>query len=152
MYRRFPAKLVCVLTLATFACGCATTLSPRQKRLLSTRVIDGAFDDTYRATLNVIQDHGYTIRYTDRESGVITAYVHEGKGDVNGYELSCVIHERPDERSEVRFSIQRDIRATDRPWLVELLDSSSPTVDDPKTYGTLFTEIHVEVQRLQALR
>ena len=60
--------------------GCATpdsaiNLSPMQKRQITTRQIEGSYENVYRATMTVLQDQEYIIKNTDMASGLIVANI-----------------------------------------------------------------------------
>ena len=146
------ARTFVMLVLAAHASACAAKLSPMQKRQITTRVVDATYADTYRATMTVLQDHGYAIRNTDMESGLIWAYAFRSDDGTRGYELSCVLERRTPRRTEIRVTIRRERTSQDRNWLAELLSSDSPDVYDADVYDGLFTEISVETRRIAASR
>jgi hypothetical protein len=145
-------RAVLVLVLAAHASACAAKMSPMQKRQITTRVVDATYDDTYRATMTVLQDHGYTIRNTDMDTGLISAYAFRQDDGTRGYELSCILEARTPDRTEIRMTIRRERTSEDRHWLAQLLSSDSPDVYDGDVYNGLFMEIAVETRRIVASR
>ena len=63
--------LLMVVAAISILSGCSPTLSSMQRRSIEARELKGSFDDAYKATLQVLQDHSYTIKSTDYQSGVI---------------------------------------------------------------------------------
>lgn len=68
------------LLLTVYLClaliGCGKPPPPpttEQVRQLETRVFDANYDIVFKATMNTLQDMGYSIDGTDKESGLITA-------------------------------------------------------------------------------
>ena len=162
-------KTILILTLLLFIGGCATTtsiLSPVQKRHITTKIIEGSYENVYRATLTVLQDHGYIIKNTDMASGLIVANADRKTSGVLqfmqalfiGYvpdkgseiEITCMVNKLSDQTSELRMNIREVKYGQSSVW------SSSGKQDvkqiyDEKIYQALFNEITVEVKRREAL-
>lgn len=151
MTRRALGRTVALCVLGILVASCATTLSPMQKRQITTRLLDATYEDAYRATMTVLQDHGYTIRNTDMESGLVSGYAFRQSDDTKGYEVSCVLDPRSESKTELRITIRRE-KSGEESWISGLFGSSSPDVYDPNVYNGLFTEISVEVRRIEASR
>lgn len=155
------AFVIGFVSVAVFSgCAAGPKLSPMQVRQLTTRLIDGSYVDTYRATLTVLQDQGYRIRETDMESGLISAYASRTRtgflwttqDDGLGFELSCIVDSLSDTRTEVRLGFRKSYEGKERPWLERFLDRSGPDVLDPKVFESFFNQINVEVKRRRAIR
>lgn len=66
-----------IFLLLTILVGCATgpQLSQMQIRQLTTKMIEGSYENVFRATMAVLQDQGYIIKNTDMNSGLIVANI-----------------------------------------------------------------------------
>ena len=163
---RKPRAFLLVLLLALAGlplAGCETTpeLSPMQKRQITARVLDGGYENVFRATMTVIQDNGYIIKNADLATGLITAEVNReeahlsvamqnllfGKVDNRGtiVEISAVLNKLNDQASEVRLNIQQ-----------KTYNASGNSVDvdtiyDQKVFDGLFNDFQIEIKRREAL-
>ena len=55
------------------AAGGAAGLSPTQHAAMQTKELSGSFDNAFKATISVLQDHGWQIDEVERDSGLIQA-------------------------------------------------------------------------------
>lgn len=147
-----------VLLIAAVASGCMASLSPMQKRQITTKEIDGSYDDAFRATLTVLQDQGYAIRHTDMETGLISAFTSREGGFLSttrtSLEMSCIVTEVAEERSRLRMTLRERKSSRGHKSLLESLfaPDKEREVSDPDVYQELFNQILVEVRRRQAAR
>lgn len=170
---------IVVAVVAIGLVGCQTyapsgeVLSPIQKRAVTTKLVDGSYDDTYRAVMAVLQDQDYGIRETDMETGLIVAEVQRASsttrrstgtvlGDVieiitgatvaegSSFELSCIVGPITDSTTEVRLSIHVTTYGSANTNGVRR--ESSEQIYDPEVFREFFNQIDVEVRRRQAMR
>ena len=67
-------KNLALLFISCLLFGCATaSLSNLQRRSIEAKELNGNFDDTFKATMAVLQDKGFIIKHTDYKAGVIEA-------------------------------------------------------------------------------
>lgn len=156
---------VCVIILMSVVfVGCATApkLSPMQIREITTREIEGSYENVYRAALTVIQDNGYIIKNTDMASGLILATIDRetSKGSqffqalFIGYvadkstliELSCMVNNLSETRQQLRMNIQEtNVSQFGGKNVIR-------QIYDTEVYGALFNDITVEVKRREAMK
>lgn len=157
----FAALILCVAVLA----GCTTTpdanLSPMQKRMITTKQIEGSYENVYRATMTVLQDQGYVIKNTDMASGLIVANIDretskgnqfwqevlDGSIDDKGTFIECAvtINKINDTLQELRMNFQE----THYNQFGGTTDVKQIT--ESKVYEELANQIRVEVKRREAL-
>jgi len=143
-----------IAILMAIGCASGPKLSPMQKRQTTTKLIEGSYEDIYRATMTVLQDQDYVIENTDMETGLIVARVRRAKklllfgiadDKLREIEITCVVNILNDTNSEVRLSI-----------LETTYDQSSKKdakqIYDPKVYQNFFNQIIVEVKRREAMK
>ncbi len=145
--------------------GCATTnpkISPMQIRQITTKQIDGDYENIYRASLTVLQDNGYIIKNTDMNSGLIVANVDRETSQASqfmqafwvGYvydkgttvELSVMVNKLNEAASEIRINIQ-EINYTQFGG-----KNTIKQIYDEKLYNNLFNTIVTEVKRREAMK
>lgn len=152
----FPGMLI----MAALLSGCATpnaNLSPMQRRVLTTRLIQGDREDTFRSIMTVLQDQGYSIRNTDMDAGLISAYVaRRSTGSLGitaeprtGFEMSCIVGAVSEHTTEVRLNIRKSYEGERS--LFERMRDAGPEVYDAEVLQNFFDQIVVEVKRRQAI-
>ncbi len=158
--RRLPYALALCLLVA--GCVIAPKMSPMQVRQISTRLIAGSYENTFRATMTVLQDNGYIIKQTNMDAGLITAEVNRetsrfsqffqrrhSKGRVVNkgtiVEASAVVSKISDTNTEVRTTIQ------ERTYTASGGTSRVRQLRDAKIYKKLFDDITIEVKRREAM-
>lgn len=168
-YVKHIASIVCVLVFSLFLLGSASTgptISPMQQRQITTRMIDGNYENTYRAVMTVLQDQGYILKNTDMASGLIVAtmdretsggsqfaqafffgYVSD-KGTV--IEATCTVSKLSDTKSDLRIMIQETNYGQSSAWSGSGKQGVK-TIYDEKIYKALFDQILVEVKRREAI-
>jgi hypothetical protein len=167
--------ITCFMILSGTLIGCMSgaKLSPMQKRQLSSKLIEGSYEDVYRAALTVFQDQDYIIRNTDMPSGLIVAYVErEAIGTTQvagslleallatnsgtmttasaGFELSCLVNKINETASEVRLSIHET--AYSNPGESGARAQRTEQIYDEKVFQNFFNQISVEVKRREAMK
>jgi len=157
MIRKF--FFLTLLAVSVFSLsGCIEEpLTPMQKRQITSRVIDAKFRTTFKATMTVLQDHGYIIKQSNVDSGLINAEISKqndsiffdmfaGDDSTKGsfVELSAIVSELNPSTSEVRISIQ------EKSYNKAGETNSIRQLYDQETFQTLFNDVTVEVKRLEA--
>jgi len=110
------------IVLLIFGCSSGPQLSQMQIRQLTTKMIEGSYENVFRASMTILQDQGYVIKNTDMNSGLIVADIdRETSGgsqfmqalflgsisDKNTViELSATVNKLNDTNQELRLNIQ----------------------------------------------
>lgn len=154
--------LLMVIIFCSTLIGCKTTepLSPMQKRQITTRVIDGGFDNIFAASITVLQDNEYIIKDAKKDTGLITAEVNRDSdlfskllttskygitsNQGTKVELSALVDKISSSNSEIRITIQEITYSNNGGT------TSSSQIYDPKVYEKIFDSIKVEVKRREA--
>jgi len=147
-----------ISVLMALGCATGTKLSPMQKRQTTTKLIEGSFEDVYRATLTVLQDQDYIIQNTDMNAGLIVAEVKRESGSSlfkwiftderdtrKGVEVTAMVNKINDTNSEVRLSIQETTYKKDS-------KQDAKQIYDPKVFQNFFNQIIVECKRREAMK
>ncbi len=132
-------NLISALALLVLVSGCATELTPLQRRAIESRDLEGKFDDAFKSTLQVFQDHGYTVKSTDYQSGVIqgaTGFKPEFIYMVN-HEITATLEQFGENRVKERLSLVRIAKMDDQ--------QNSKPVDDPELFQQMYDEIQKEM-------
>lgn len=158
-------KNIIVLSFLTFIIvGCATTkdnLSPMQKRQITTKTLEGSYDDVYRATMTMLQDQGYVIKNTDMDSGLIVANIDKETTKSNQFfqalfvgtiydkgtfiEVTVTINKISETLQELRMNIQ------ETNYNQFGGKTNIKQIYEAEIYYSLFNEVSVEVKRREAL-
>lgn len=157
---------ITVMLVIVTSCTTAPKLSPLQKREITTRIIDGSYDNTYRSILTVLQDQGYIIKNTDMNSGLINAVADRETGGGSqfaqalfmgyvsnkGSELDCsfMVSKISDGKTDVRINIQESKYGQSSKWSGSGKQSVK-TIYDVEIYSSLFNDILTEVKRREAI-
>ncbi len=141
------------------ACQTGPKLSPMQKRQITTRVLEGTYNNAFGATMTVLQDHEYVIKQATKETGLITAEVSRDSGfwakmasNNNGIssnagtqvEVSATFSKLNPSTTEVRLAIQEKVYNS-----VGGVTRSKQILEQ-EVFQTLFNDIKVEVKRREA--
>ena len=159
-------KIITIVLICSLLslCGCATTgtarLSPMQRRQMTTKLIEGSYENIYRSCLTVFQDEGYIIKNTDMASGLIVANVDRETSQASqfwqvfwlGYvydkntviEVSAMVNKINDTSSNVRINIQETNYSQ---WGGKNIIKQ---IYDTELYDNLFKTILTEVKRREA--
>ncbi len=101
-------RILFVLPVVIFLIGCATaSLSTMQRRSIEAKELEGSFDDTFKATLQVLQDKGYVISHTDYKAGVIEGGTGEKYDFWHGqkaYKVTATIEQFGEKRIKMRIT------------------------------------------------
>jgi len=159
--RRLMGSLMMVSVLAGgfLLQGCEKELTPMERRMLTTRVIEAPYEAVFRAASTVIQDQQYIIKSTDMKSGLITAEINKeidfaskllmrslsSSSSQNGtrIQLSAMVNSLSPTSTEIRITIQEEDYG-DRGVI------ASRQIKNPKVFAELFNQLTVEVQRIAA--
>jgi len=149
------------LSVLFFGCAAGPQLSQMQIRQLTTKMIDGNYENVFRATMTILQDQGYVIKNTDMNSGLIVANVdRETSGgsqfaqalflgkitDKNTVvEVSATINKLNDKTQELRLNIQ------ETNYTGGGGKNNIKQIHDEKVYQKLFNDITLEVKRREAI-
>ena len=137
-------RKITILILAIFVSGCATTLSPMQRRSIESKELEGDFDDAIKATLQVFQDHGYIIKSSDYQSGVIqgeTGVKYGLLGVMTNFEITSTIEQFGENRIRQRLSLVKKVKTSSQHGTRE----DSKIIDDPEMFQKLYDEIQKEM-------
>jgi hypothetical protein len=138
--KRFVGLLVSVFFLA----GCATTLSPMQRRSIESRDLQGEFDDAFKATLQVFQDHGYVVKNSDYQAGIIqgeTGIKQDWLGTMTNFEITATIEQFGENTVKERISLVKKIKSSSQYGTQE----DSKIIDDPELFQKLYDDIQKEI-------
>jgi hypothetical protein len=149
--------------MVSFLVGCAAgpQLSQMQIRQLTTKMIEGSYENVFRATMTILQDQGYVIKNTDMNSGLIVANIdRETSGgsqffqallvgsvyDKNTFiEVSATVNKLNEKTQEIRLNIQEtNYSGSGNKQDIE-------QIYDEEVYQKLFNEITLEVKRREAM-
>lgn len=164
MNKRFI--LVTLFAVAGFMMSaCVPTkqaMSPMQKRQITTRVVKGNYQNTFRGLLTVFQDHGYIVKEADMDSGLVRAEIRKensgfgsvlvaiGNSDNSSYdkatvyEASATVSELAKTDIEVRLTIQE--KSVNNHGNV----TTGRQIYDVETFQTIFNDLQIEVKRREA--
>jgi len=164
--KTYYLKLVGVVAVASvlfLQVGCVQQkpqLSPMQKRQITTKMVDGNYDNLFASTMTVLQDHEYVIKQTNKDTGLITAEVNKDAGfatkffTTNKYgnvsnsgtkvEVSAVISKLSSTKNEIRLSIE------EKTYNNSGGTTASKQLYQPEVFQTLFNDITTEVKRREA--
>ena len=127
-----------------FFFGCATTLDTMQRRLIETRDLEGNFDDCFKATLQVFQDHGYIIKDSDHASGVI----HGETGIkrvlfmMENYEITATLEQFGQNIVKERITLVKKTKTSSQKYGTQ---ENSAIIDDPALFQKLYDDIQKEM-------
>lgn len=137
-------KFLGLILLVFFLAGCVTTLSSLQRRSIETRELQGKFDDTFKATLQVFQDYGYIIKNSDYQSGIIqgeTGIKRDFFGTMTNFEITATIEQFGDNIVKERITLVKKIKSNSEYGLSE----NSKIVNDPELFQRLYDDIQKEI-------
>lgn len=162
-----PLFVILIALLLFSACTPAPKLSPMQMRQITTKMFESDYENTYRATLTVLQDQSYVIKNTDMASGLILASVDRktsGGSQVlqvllvgfvpdkgTEIEVSCVVNKLNETSTELRINIQ-EVKYGQSSVLSGTGKQDTKQIYDPKIYENLFNDIQLEIKRREAIK
>jgi len=167
-------SIAAILFLSLFAKGCVppgAKLASMQKRQITTRLIEGSYEDTYRAALTVFQDQDYIIQNTDMQAGLIVAYVDRASSAATettgsllgalftansgttttagtGFELSCIVSKISETSTEMRLSIHKTAYGKSG----STVNQKTKQIYNTKVFQNFFNQVIIEVKRREAMR
>jgi len=137
-------KKMLIISLAAFILtGCIATLSTMQRRSIEARDLGGTFDNAYKATLQVFQDHGYIIKSSDYQSGVIQGETGIKKVWLSmvNFEITATIEQFGENIVKERISLIKKVKNSSQYGTQE----DSRIVDDPELFQKLYDDIQKEM-------
>lgn len=152
-----------IFLLLTFLVGCAAgpQLSQMQIRQLTTKMIEGSYENVFRATMTILQDQGYVIKNTDMSSGLIVANMDRETSGSSQFmqafflgsitdkntviEVSVIVNKLNEQSQELRLNIQ------ETNYSGSGAKQKINQIYDEKVYQNLFNEITLEVKRREAM-
>jgi hypothetical protein len=136
-------KTVSILALVFFLSGCATPLTPMQRRGIESRDLEGLFEDAYKATLQVFQDNGYIIKDSDHQSGVIHGEtgIRQVWFGMENFEITATLEQFGSNTVKERITLVKKVKASSQYGTQE----NSTIVDDPAFFQKLYDEIQKEM-------
>ncbi|MDP2366470.1 MAG: hypothetical protein Q8M94_22175 [Ignavibacteria bacterium] len=128
---------------------------------LTTKMIEGSYENVFRATMTILQDQGYVIKNTDMNSGLIVANIdRESSGgsqfaqallfgkitDKNTViEVSATINKLNEQNQELRLNIQ------ETNYSGSGAKQNIKQIYNEQVYQKIFNEITLEVKRREAM-
>jgi hypothetical protein len=154
-------SIALIISIVFVFTGCKTVnLTSMQKRQITSRVVDGNYDNIFKSTMTILQDNEYIIKETNKDTGLISAEVNREANiwtkalSTNKYgvsssagtkvEISATVDKLNNDSSEVRLTIQEKTYSSN--------GGTTKVVPnyDVKTYATLFNSLKTEVKRREA--
>ena len=137
-------RRILTLVMIFFFFGCATTLDTMQRRSIEMRDLGGNFDDAFKATLQVFQDHGYIIKDSDHESGVI-----HGETGIKrvlfmmvNYEITATLEQFGQNTVKERITLVKKTKTSSQKYGTQ---ENSEIIDDPVLFQKLYDDIQKEM-------
>ncbi len=157
--------LVCLLFLmGILMVGCTNTapqLSQMQIREITTKEIPADYKSTFKATMSILQDEGYTIENTDFDAGLIVGKIEQsqsvgfaetllfGTGSrMSTVKISATVSEITKDITKLRINIQNKDTVSRQ----YRKDDYATKVLDKAIYDKLFNLIKVEAERIKAMQ
>lgn len=153
--------LFVLLSVLFFGCAAGPQLSQMQIRQLTTKMIDGSYENVFRATMTILQDQGYVIKNTDMNSGLIVANIdRETSGGSQFFqallvgsvydkntviEVSATVNKLNEQTQEIRLNIQETNYSGGG------AKQNIKQIYDGQVYQKLFNDITLEVKRREAM-
>jgi len=136
-------KIGFLLVLICLVSGCATQMTPLQRRTIESRELEGKFEDAYKATLQVFQDYGYIIASSDHDSGVIHGEtgIRQTLFSMVNTEITATIEQFGSNTVKERISIIKKFKSSSQYGTQE----SSQIVDDPQLFQKIYDDIQKEM-------
>lgn len=153
-----------VLVSLILVSGCASPdvkMSPMQKRQVTTKQIEGNYENVYRATMTVLQDQGYVVKNTDMGAGLIVANIDKETSKGSQFwqafwlgtvydkgtfiEITVTVSKINESLQEARLNLQ-ETRYNQHGGKTDIKQ-----ITEAKIYEELANQIRVEVKRREAL-
>ena len=132
-----------LVILCVLFCGCATTLTPMQRRSIESRELEGKFEDAFKATIQVFQDNGYIIKDSDHQSGVIHGEtgIKQVWFSMENYEITATLEQFGDNIVKERISLVKKIKSSSQYGTQE----NSEIIDDTALFQKMYDDIQKEM-------
>lgn len=141
---RFIKKILVLFVLNLFLVGCATTLSPMQRRSIEARDLEGDIGDAFKSTLQVFQDNGYIIKESNLQSGVIhgeTGIKRGFLGVMINLEITATLEQFGENKVKERISLIKKTKYSSQYGTQE----NSGIIDDPIIFQKMYDDIQKEM-------
>jgi hypothetical protein len=143
-------KKTCVIFFSVFmlfviGCNKKEELTSLQRKQLEARDLQGNYENAYKATLQVLQDYGYSIENTDHASGVIhgkTGVKSGSWGKMSWFEATATIEQFGDDIVKERLSLLKKEKTSSGSGQ---LREKSEAVEDPEFFARIFDDIQKEI-------
>jgi hypothetical protein len=121
---------------------------------MQSKELQGSFDDAYKATLQVLQDYGYVIKSTARDSGVIQgetsfkkAKKYFWRGLLVNNEATATLEQFGENIVKERLSLVRKEkrRSTNALSMTSIFVEDAKTVVDATLYQKMYDDIQKEI-------
>ena len=136
--------VLCCLVLVLALTGCATTQTAAQRRTYEAKDLTGSYDDAYKATVQVLQDYGYIIKYADHKSGVIqgeTGVKMGWFGRMDNTEITATLEQFGENTVKERLSLVGKYKMSSQYGTQE----NSKIIDDPELFQKIYDDIQKEM-------
>ena len=135
---------IVTVSCTTVSIQSVSKLTTQQRRQITTQLIQGSYEDIYRATMTVLQDRNCVVKKTNMKTGLIFAKEESGEvggdvlmligglfgettttDDVRVLEIGCVLTKVDDTASQLRINIQestltiKETRGSDKDSVLE---------------------------------
>jgi len=136
-------KIIIFALFAFILTGCTASLSTLQRRSIESKNLTGKFDNAYKATLQVFQDHGYIIKNSDYQSGVIRGEtgIKQIWFSMINFEITATIEQFGKNTVKERISLIRKTKSSSQYGTQE----NSQIVENPELFQQLYDEIQKEI-------
>jgi hypothetical protein len=136
-------KIGLLLALVFLVAGCATTLTPLQRRSIEGKDLEGSFENAFKATLQVFQDYGYIIKSSDYQSGIIHGEtgIKQVWFSMQNTEITATIEQFGANTVKERISIVKKLKSSSQYGTQE----NSQILDDPQLFQKIYDDIQKEI-------
>jgi len=137
--KRIGILLVSVVLIA----GCATELTPLQRRGIESRELEGDFEDAFKATIQVFQDDGYIIKDSDHQSGIIHGEtgIKQVWFAMQNFEITATLEQFGANKVKERITLVKKMKSSSQYGTQE----SSEIISDPQLFQKMFDDIQKEM-------
>lgn len=136
-------KIITFVLFSFILTGCTASLSTLQRRSIESKNLTGKFDNAYKATLQVFQDHGYIIKNSDYQSGVIRGEtgIKQIWFSMVSFEITATIEQFGGNTVKERISLVKKVKSSSQYGTQE----NSQVIDNPELFQQLYDEIQKEM-------
>jgi hypothetical protein len=115
-----------------------------QRRSIEMRDLEGSFEDAFKATLQVFQDHGYMIKDSDHASGVIHGEtgIKRALFMMVNYEITATLEQFGPNTVKERITLIKKTKTDSSKYG---LQENSARIDNPALFQKLYDDIQKEM-------